>query len=102
VALDFRVANVRFDPTSRGPQRESATVVFGSRVVRGEAALKGFNVQFNNGDHHFLREEVDIDVAAIQNNTVQVAVDLVLRDNSGTFDDPYSGSVELLVIADVA
>ena len=46
MALDFRVASVRFDPATGGPQRQTATVVF--------------------------------------------------------FDDPYSATVDVLVIAEVA
>lgn len=102
MTLDMRNLNIRFDPTTGRAQRESATAVFGSQVRRANAALKGFNITFNNGDHNFLREQVDVDVTGINNNTVEVAVDFVLRDSSGNFDDPYSGSVEVLVIADVA
>ena len=102
MALDFRVVNITFDPTAGRPQRESGTAVFNSNIRRANAALKGFNITYNNGDHHLLREEIDIDITQVQNNTVEVAVDFVLRDSSGNFDDPYSGKVEVLVIADVA
>jgi hypothetical protein len=102
MTLDFRLLNINFDPTTGRAQRESATAIFNSRVIKAQAALKGFNISFNNGDHNFLREQVDIDVTGVQNNAVEIAVDFVLRDNSGNFDDPYSGSVEVLVIADVA
>lgn len=102
MALDFRELTIRFDPTTGRTQRESATAVFGDRVRRASAALKGVNIGYNNGDHHLLRQEFDIDVTTIVNNTVTVAVDFLLRDNSGNIDDPFSGSVEVLVLADVA
>jgi len=102
MALDFRVVNVQFDPATSGPRSQTVTAVFGSRVARANAAVKGFDIQFTNGDHHFLREEVRLGNTAIQNNAVQVPVTIALRDNSGTFDDPYSGSIDVLVIADVA
>lgn len=102
MAIDFRNLQISFDPTRGRAQRESATAVFGSPVRRANAALKGFNITYNNGDHHLLRQEVDIDVTSVLNNTVTVAVDFLLRDGSGNIDDPYSGSVEVLVIADVA
>ena len=102
MALDFRNVNVRFDPTSGRPQRETATAVFGARVRRATAALKGFNIGFTNGQHPVLREEIDIDVTSILDNTVTVAVDFLIRDSSGNIDDPFSGSVEVLVLADVA
>ena len=102
MAIDFRNLQIRFDPTSGRPQRESATAVFGGPVRRANAALKGFNIGYTNGDHEVLRQEVDVDVTSILNNTVTVAVDFLLRDSSGDIDDPFSGSVEVLVIADVA
>ena len=102
MTMDFREVTIRFDPTSGRAQRESATAVFGSRVRRASAALKGINIGYTNGDHELLRQEVDIDVTTILNNAVTVAVDFLLRDASGNIDDPYSGSVEVLVLADVA
>ncbi|MGE5763544.1 MAG: hypothetical protein ACM3ZF_06610 [Mycobacterium leprae] len=69
---------------------------------RAEAALKGFDISYRDDDHHLLREEVDIDIDGIIANTVSVAVNYVLRDNSGNIDDAYRGVVEVLVIADVA
>jgi hypothetical protein len=102
MAIDFRRTTITFDPTSGREQRESATVVFNSNVRRAEAALKGFSIGYNNGDHELLRETIDVDVASINNNTVTVAVDFLLRDSSGNIDDPYSGFAEVLVLADVA
>lgn len=102
MALDFRDVTVRFDPSQGRPQRESVTAVFGGRVRRASAALKGVSIGYNNGDHHVLRQEFDIDVTQLSNNTVTVAVDFLLRDGSGNIDDPFSGSVEVMVLADVA
>lgn len=102
MALDFRNVVVPFNPTSGAAQRENGTAVFGSTVRRANTALKGFNIFYTNGDHHVLRQEIDIDLTSINGNSVNFAVDFTLRDNSGTFDDPFGGSVEVLVIADVA
>ena len=101
MAVDFRVGSVRFDPATGGPRQQTVTVVFGSTVVRGDAALKGFDVQFNNGEHPVLREEIHLAGVTIQGATVQVPVDLAFRDNSGFFDDPYSATIDVLVIAEV-
>jgi hypothetical protein len=102
MAVDFRQVRINFDPTSGREQRESGTAVFNSTVRRANAALKGFSIGYNNGDHELLRETVDVDVTSIISNTVTVAVDFLLRDSSGNIDDPYSGFAEVLVMADVA
>ena len=102
MALDFRTVTINFAPTTGAPGRETATAVFGSTVTKANAALRGFDIRFNNGDHHILRELVDIDVEQILNNTVRVADDYLLRDSTGNIDDPYSGTVEVVVMADVA
>ncbi|MGH8905024.1 MAG: hypothetical protein ACRD0K_00520 [Egibacteraceae bacterium] len=100
--LDFRSVTVNFPTLAGGPQRQTSFAVFGTAVRVANTAIKGFDIFYGNGDHHVLRQQVDIDVLSINNNVVNFAVDLVLRDSSGNFDDPFGGSVEVLVIADVA
>lgn len=100
--LDFRSVTVNFPTRSGGPQRQNSFATFGSAVRRANTSLKGFDISYGNGDHHVLRQQVDIDVLSTSNNVVNFAVDLVLRDSSGNFDDPFGGTVEVLVIADVA
>ncbi|MGH8899743.1 MAG: hypothetical protein ACRDZ4_22600 [Egibacteraceae bacterium] len=100
--LDFRSVTVNFPTLSGGPQRQNAFATFGGPVREADATVKGFNIFYGNGDHHVLRQQVDIDLLTVNSNVVNFAVDLVLRDNSGNFDDPFGGTVEVLVIADVA
>jgi hypothetical protein len=102
MALDFRVASASFGPASGGEQDLNATVVFDRTVVRANAALNGFTIQFDDGDHHFFQETVDISAVFIQINVVTVTVRLALRDASGNFDDRFSGTAGVLVIADTA
>jgi hypothetical protein len=102
MAMDFRTVNVRFDPTKGQVQREPGTAVFASRVLKAEAALKGFDIGYTDGDHHILRQEVDIDITGIRNNAVDIAVDFLLRDSSGNIDDRFNGTVEVLVLAETA
>src|SRR3954452_22502291 len=102
MAIAFRTVNIRFDSTKGRMQREPGTAVFSQKVLRAEAALKGFAVGYTDGDHHVWRQEVDIDITGIRNNAVDVAVDLLLRDSSGNIDDRFDGSVEVLVIAETA
>jgi hypothetical protein len=48
-----------------------------------------------------LREVIQTNIEAIQNNAVTVRVDYLFRDSSGNIDDTYNGTVDLLVIAEV-
>jgi hypothetical protein len=100
--IDFRRTSITFDPTSGQVQNEPATVVFNSRVIRADAALNGFDVQFTDGDHNLFREMIDASILTINNNTVTVGVAYLLRDKSGNIDDRYHGRVDVLVIAEVA
>lgn len=71
------------------------------RANKADVALNGFDIRCTDGDHHLLREMVDARVTAINDRTVFVAVDYLLRDSSGNIDDRYQGRVDVLVIADV-
>jgi hypothetical protein len=101
MAIDFRRTTINFDPTSGQTQSEPGAVVFGSRVNKADVALNGFDIRYTDGDHHLLREMVDARVTAINDRTVFVAVDYLLRDSSGNIDDRYQGRVDVLVIAEV-
>lgn len=101
MAIEFREVTIRFDPTRGQKQRESQTVSFNSRVQKAQAMLKGFRAEYNNGDHHVWQQEIDLDTR-VSGNTVTVAADFLLRDSSGNIDDPYSGWVQAVVVADTA
>jgi len=102
MAIDFRVASIKFDPTQGQVQREVGTVHFNGKVLRAEASIKGFSIGYDNGDHHVLREMVTLDVDSISDNVVTVGCNFLIRDDSGNIDDPFDGRVDVLVMADVA
>ncbi|HEX5716959.1 MAG TPA: hypothetical protein VF179_12420 [Thermoanaerobaculia bacterium] len=99
--IAFQETRINFPPTTGRQQRGNVTVSFPTTVKTAQAMLKGFNIGYDGGDHHILREEIDID-SSISYNCVNVGVDFLLRDGSGNIDDSYSGWVEVVVIADVA
>src|SRR5262245_22441172 len=99
MAIQFREGTLTFPPTTGRRQRANTTVVFGGPVHAAQAAIKGYNVRYDNGDHHILELEIDLDTP-VTANTVTVFGDFVFRDSSGTFDDPYSGFINFIVIAD--
>ena len=90
------------DITVNTKERERGSATFKGRVEKAEAMLKGFNIRYTNGDHHVLEQEIDLDIVRIQGNTVEIAADFLIRDNSGNIDDPFTGWVQAVVIADTA
>jgi len=59
-------------------------------------------VTYNNGDRHVLAQKIDVDPPRISDSTVFVDVNFLLRDCSGSIDDPFSGFVDVTVVADRA
>ncbi len=102
MALRFIRDRVVFDPTKNQIQNEPRTVTFPSPVRTAQIALNGFDVQYSDGDHHILRQIVDISEPTISGNAVSYRVTFLLRDGSGNIDDRYQGTVDTLVIADTA
>ena len=100
MALDFREGWLNFPPTTGRRQRENTTVVFPTTIRRAQAVLKGYNARYDRGNRPLLEIEVDLDTS-ITGNTVTVFGDLALRDSSGVFDDPYTGWINFVVIADL-
>ena len=102
MAIAFKSRRIDFDPTRGQIQREPGSVSFDTRVTKAEAVVKGWDIRYNNGDHEILRQLINIrDVAVSSGNRVDFTVEFLLRDSSGSTDDPFSGFVEVLIIADV-
>jgi hypothetical protein len=102
MSIEFKTRAVQFDPTQGQRQYLEDSVHFAGRVHRAEAAIKGFSLGYTNNDHHIWREQITVDKVDIQDNVVRFGVSILIRDSSGDIDDPFDGSVEVLVIADVA
>ena len=102
--IDFQRVRVTFPTASGRPQSQTAFLEFPSDVNRAEAALNGFDIGYVGSDHHLRRTQID--TLTIINHgdrrKVSVVVSFSLRDNSGNFDDPFSGFVDVLVIVDRA
>lgn len=101
MALAFECRKVRFDSTSGKRQNEPGFVYFDGQVTNAECAVRGYNIKFTNSDRPLHEIEIDINRVSWHGNSVKFDIDFALRDASGTFDDPYAGFVEVLVIADV-
>jgi hypothetical protein len=106
MALTFsRAPRITFDPTANREQVEPGAATFPRRVQRPEAVLHGFDIGYSDGDHHVLREKIDITdvrVDPVSPTTVRFNVRYLFRDNSGNIDDRYNGWVDVLVLADMS
>lgn len=103
MSLSLVRRTISFAAQAGGPRRSTVRVGFGGPVARVDAALNGFDIGFAAGDHPLMRQQVDVSAAVVAGRPgdVDVTVTFALRDASGVYDDAYSGSVEVLVIAEV-
>ena len=114
MGLGLKTIRYRFDSTARIVQTETQKVDFGGRrIVRDQkqapilqAALVGFDIHFDNGEHPVNRLEIQATGVGIVPDTrdteAQATVRFLIRDASGNIDDPFSGVVDVLFIAEVA
>ncbi|MEM7222099.1 MAG: trypsin-like peptidase domain-containing protein [Pseudomonadota bacterium] len=95
---DFRTISLGV-PAGTGRRSIQGAVSFGSRVFQAGVALNGFKLDYVNSDHHINVIEADTDVVSINGNSVNIRVECNYADKN--FDDPYTGYVTALVIAEV-
>jgi hypothetical protein len=100
--LDLQRLRFPFFKKKGDPLSQSQRITFASPVRIVNAAISAFDVGFDNDDREFGRTQIAVGTSLVSNTEADVFVDLSLRDLSGFFDDPYSGFVEVLVIADRA
>lgn len=101
MALEFRTADIVFDESKGKDQTERGTVLFATKVLAAEAAIKGFYLSYTNDDHELRYEKVEVTNVKQEGPQVSFDVTIGLRDWSGEYDDPYEGKVTVLVTANV-
>ena len=101
MAIDFRRSRLDIPPTKGGIFSGDVLFTFPTTVLNAEAALTGFVFRFENADRPLNDQAVQTSVT-ILGNSVRVHVYFWLKDHSGDYDDLYSGSANILVIADRA
>lgn len=104
--MEFRTNALLF-PASRntGPVAASTVIPFARGVQRAVAAITGYSATFENlEDHHLGQIDIalttTVDPAYARNVIVEGSFGL--RDWSGTWDDTYSGTVELVILAELS
>lgn len=100
MALQLREGWITFSRATGRRQRGSQNVTFSGTIGAYQVAMKGYNIRYDNGDHHILELELDLD-SSRNGSTITVNGDFVLRDSSGHYDDPYEGWINFVVMADV-
>jgi hypothetical protein len=101
MAIVMAKTNFNFPSVTGLQQIQTRQINFGRTVRHVAVTLQGFDIKYTNGDHHLLEESIRVSAFVLPNGVVDVSADLLLRDGSGNIDDPYSGSIDAVVIADV-
>jgi hypothetical protein len=105
MAIQMQTSRFDFPPAKLREQFQNQSFFFNGTVQSAVVMVQGFNVRFNNGDHHLLEEEIRLSVIGLGGRTVNVQAAFLLRDDSrdssGLLEDPFSGSISAVVIADV-
>lgn len=103
--MEIRTTSLLFPETSgSGPATAQAELTFPRDVVRVAAGITGYTALYEDeSDHHLGRLEVEVGarVSPDDARTVTVTGAFGLRDWSNEFDDPYSGVIEVAVLADL-
>jgi hypothetical protein len=102
--LAFQVVNVPI-PSGRGRRNVGfEPTPFRTPVRSANVALNGFALQYDGAgvDHHIRVVEVDVDFGAIDGAQNKVVFTVQCNYADKNADDAYSGSVQVLVIAEVA
>jgi len=103
--MEIRTNALLFSKTrNSGPITASTQLRFARAVERAVAAISGYSATFENRDDHHLGKldiELTTTVDAADPRNVVVEGSFGLRDWSGTWDDAYSGTVALTVLADL-
>lgn len=103
--MEIRETSLSFpEAEGEGPIQASTTLTFPRSVQRVAAGITGYTARFeDNDDHHLGRLELEVSavIDADDDKVVNVSGEFGLRDWSNEFDDPYSGVVDIAVLAEL-
>ena len=101
MAIVMAKTNFAFPNVTGSVQHQSRQIDFHGTVQNVSVMLTGFDIKYTNGDHHVLQESIQLEIGGNNGGRVDVVANFLLRDSSGNIDDPYSGSIDAVVLADV-
>jgi hypothetical protein len=103
--MEIRHTSLLFpEITGEGPQSAATTIQFPRAVVRVAAGIAGYSTSFEDqNDHHLgrLEMEVNANIDSGDSTVVNLSGRFGLRDWSNEWDDPYSGLVDVAVLAEL-
>lgn len=103
MSLSFQTYTVQIpDQTGAPTSITCQSNPFNTTVKSADCCIKSWDLEFSDSERPFHRAYVDIKNVSPDNNVVCFTVTAGVRDNSGNWDDTYGGSIDVLVIADVA
>ncbi len=97
----FQTVKITYSKAEGAPESVSVdTDLFSKPLSHAEACLKSWTLRFDNEDHKFHLGECLVERVELveDNKKVRVTGKLGIRDDSGDWDDSYSGEMEILVI----
>jgi len=100
MSIQFRDVQMQFSEGKRKDSVMRTSVFFDSHVRAADAAIKGFELGYTEGDHELKLAKVGVTDVEARGQEVTIEVTIGLRDDSGDYDDPYDGNVTVLVLAD--
>lgn len=100
--MEIRTTSLLFpEQDGNGPATAEVELTFPRDVLEVAAGITGYTAQFENrDDHHLGRMEIEVDTE-VDATKVTFTGRLGLRDWSNEFDDPYSGLIDVAVLADL-
>jgi hypothetical protein len=101
--MEIQTGSVDFSSplSGSGPRTGQQTVIFSRNVTSAAVGITGYFVGYApTDDHHVGQIQIKVE-PTINANVVIVTATLGLRDWSGNWDDPYQGSIDFAVVADL-
>jgi hypothetical protein len=97
----FKNHIVEFPETKDGVNTKSVEIPFEEVVLNPAVTLSGFQFEYKKKDKHIKEIVMKIENVSRTDHSVKFDATFGLRDGSGFFDDPYSGSMDVVIIAEV-
>jgi hypothetical protein len=101
--MEVRTGTLTFPSASGiGPHPATQDVLFSAPVRQAVAGLvgTGFGFSQSGGDHHLGLVNVRISTTTL-NDVVTVTGTFGVRDWSGEYDDPYEGTIQFILLAEL-
>lgn len=82
MTIQMQTSRFDFPPAKLREQFQNNSFFFNGTVQSAVVMVQGFNIRFDNGDHHLLEEAIQLSVIGVAGRTVTVQAAFLLRDDS--------------------